>query len=56
MTPNLTHLETELQQLKTSVIEMWNIVVNQIEKSKTALVSLDKDYCQGYQGNRKTCR
>ena len=43
MTPNLTHLETELQRLKKTVIEMWTMVTNQIEKSKTALVKLDKD-------------
>jgi phosphate transport system protein len=43
MVPNLTHLETELQLLKASVVEMWNMVINQIEKSKAALVHMDKD-------------
>lgn len=43
MTPNMTHLETELQHLKVGIIEMWTTVINQIEKSKTALLKLDKD-------------
>jgi len=43
MTPNMTHLESELQHLKVGIMEMWAIVISQIEKSKTALLKVDKD-------------
>ena len=43
MTPNMTHLEAELQHLKAGVIEMWSAVISQIEKSKNALQQYDKD-------------
>ena len=39
----MTHLETELQLLKADIIEMWGMVINQIEKSKEALLKFDKD-------------
>jgi phosphate transport system protein len=39
----MTHLETELQLLKTDIIEMWGMVINQMEKSKMALLKFDKD-------------
>ena len=39
----MNHLETELHLLKTDIIEMWGMVINQIEKSKEALLKFDKD-------------
>jgi phosphate transport system protein len=39
----MTHLETELQLLKNDIIEMWGLVINQIEKSKEALQKFDTD-------------
>jgi phosphate transport system protein len=39
----MTHLETELQLLKTDIIEMWDMVINQIAKSKEAVLKFDKD-------------
>jgi phosphate transport system protein len=39
----MTHLETELKLLKVDIIEMWDMVINQISKSKDALANFDKD-------------
>lgn len=39
----MTHLETELQQLKDSLIEMWALVKSQLSKAKEALINDDKD-------------
>jgi len=39
----MTHLETELKLLKVDIIEMWDMVINQIVKSKEALSNFDKD-------------
>ncbi|MBE9492295.1 MAG: phosphate signaling complex protein PhoU [Bacteroidetes bacterium] len=42
----MTHLEIELEQLKKAIIEMMDIVKNQLEKSRTALLSMDTDIAQ----------
>jgi phosphate transport system protein len=39
----MTHLDTELKQLKTDLIEMWTLVINQLSKSREALAEFDKD-------------
>jgi len=39
----MTHLDTELKQLKASVIEMWTLIVKQLSNSQEALVNFDKD-------------
>lgn len=39
----MTHLETELQQLKDSLVEMWTLVTKQLSKAKEALIKVDKD-------------
>ncbi len=39
----MTHLETELQQLKDRLIEMWMLVNNQLSKAREALTKVDKD-------------
>lgn len=49
----MTHLETELQLLKSDIIEMWGMVINQIEKSKEALVKFDKDLTNEIKHNEK---
>ena len=39
----MTQLETEIQALKAEVINMWNLVQSQLEKSRTAMVQFDRD-------------
>ena len=39
----MTHLESELQQLKNSLVEMWTLVKNQLSKAQEALIKEDKD-------------
>lgn len=39
----MTHLETELQQLKNNLTEMWALVKTQLSKAKLALINEDKD-------------
>ena len=36
-------LETELQQLKTNVVEMWDVVINQIQKAREVIESGNQD-------------
>ncbi len=39
----MTHLETELKQLKSGIMEMWTLVINQLSKSREVLVNFDKE-------------
>jgi phosphate transport system protein len=39
----MTHLDTELKNLKTDMIEMFGLVLSQLNKSHEALINLDKD-------------
>ena len=39
----MTHLETELKQLKSELISMWALVSSQMKKSFEALVNNDKE-------------
>jgi phosphate transport system protein len=39
----MTHLDTELKNLKTDMIEMFGLVLSQLNKSQEALINLDKD-------------
>ena len=39
----MSHLDIELQQLKTESIKMWSLVNLQLRKGKEALLKLDKD-------------
>ena len=39
----MTHLDAELKQLKSDIVEMWELVISQMKKSKEALESFDKD-------------
>jgi len=49
----MTHLETEINQLKASIIEMWHLVISQINKSQLALENFDKGIVQNIQVNEK---
>ncbi len=49
----MTHLDTELQQLKSETIEMWNLVILQLKKTHEALVSFDKDLAREVVSNEK---
>ena len=42
-TDNMTHLEEELSLLKGELTNMWQTVINQLVKTKEALVQFDKD-------------
>ena len=39
----MTHIPNEIQSLKISIFEMWNLVVSQIVKARYALEHFDKD-------------
>jgi phosphate transport system protein len=39
----MTHLQIELAKLKEDVLEMFRMVISQLDKSKSALITLDKD-------------
>jgi len=49
----MTHLEAEIKQLKASIIEMWHLVISQINKSQLALQNFDKDMVQNIRVNEK---
>jgi phosphate transport system protein len=38
-----THLDTELNQLKQDILEMFNMVIHQLDKAKESLIIFDKD-------------
>lgn len=39
----MSHLDIELKQLKTETINMWALVILQLNKAKDSLLNLDKD-------------
>ncbi len=39
----MSHLNTEINSLKTQTIEFWNLVNSQLEKGHNSLVNLDKE-------------
>lgn len=49
----MTHLDVELKNLKSDMLEMFGLVLGQLEKSKEALVSLDKDLAREILVNEK---
>ncbi len=49
----MTHLDKEIQLLKSDTIEMWELVQSQINKSKNALVNFDKDLAREIIANEK---
>lgn len=39
----MTHLDTELNELKVNILEMWNLVISQMIKGEEALRTFDRD-------------
>jgi phosphate transport system protein len=49
----MNHLEKELTALKSSLLEMWSIVISQHEKAKMAIETFDKDLANEIHTNEK---
>jgi phosphate transport system protein len=49
----MNHLEVELNTLRSSLLEMWSIVISQHEKAKMALETNDKDLASEIHTNEK---
>ena len=49
----MTHLDIELKNLKTDMLEMFSLVKNQLEKAKESLIHLDKDLAREVMVNEK---
>ncbi len=49
----MSQLNTELNQLKTDVIEMWELVIHQMERAKTSIETFDKDMVNEITANEK---
>jgi phosphate transport system protein len=49
----MTHLDIELNQLKSEIINMWNLVIQQLKKTQEALITLDKDLAREVIANEK---
>jgi phosphate transport system protein len=49
----MTHLDTEIKTLKSSVMSMWLMVINQLEKAEKAITKIDKDLAKEIKANEK---
>jgi phosphate transport system protein len=49
----MTHLDSEIKNLKTSVLSMWLMVVNQLEKAEKAITKHDRDLAKEIKSNEK---
>ncbi len=49
----MTHLDSELKMLKADIIEMWRLVINQLEKAKESLTNFDRDLAEEVVENEK---
>jgi len=49
----MIHLNTELQILKTDILEMWNLVINQMSKTSEAVEKADCDIVNEIKANEK---
>lgn len=49
----MTHLDTELQALKSETVSMWNLVILQLKKTREALLNFDKDLAREVMLNEK---
>ncbi len=49
----MTHLDTELFQLKNEIIEMWKLVGLQLKKTHNALITFDKDLAREVMATEK---
>jgi phosphate uptake regulator len=52
-TATMTHLDTELKELKESIVDMWELVINQISKTHKAIADFDKDMAHEVAANEK---
>jgi phosphate transport system protein len=49
----MTHLDSELKMLKADIIDMWQLVLKQLEKSRDALTNFDRDLAEEVVENEK---
>lgn len=49
----MSHLDTNLTQLKNDLVQMWNLVNTQMEVARQALISNDKDLAHEVKANEK---
>jgi len=49
----MTHLQLELKLLKTDIIEMWELVIAQLDQSLVSIKTFDKDLSRGVVSNEK---
>lgn len=49
----MTHLDTELQILKKDILEMWRLVIRQLEDGREALLNFDGDLAMQVVENEK---
>jgi phosphate transport system protein len=49
----MTHLDKELQQLKSSMVEMWNLVMDQLTKTFHAMDTADTELISDIHANEK---
>jgi phosphate transport system protein len=49
----MTVIDTNIQQIKADLIQMWTLVINQMEKARLALVNGDKNLAREVRMNEK---
>lgn len=49
----MTHLDSEIRTLKTSMMSMWLLVISQLEKAEKAITKHDKDLAKEIKSNEK---
>jgi phosphate transport system protein len=49
----MTVIDTNIQQIKSDLIQMWTLVINQMEKARLALVNGDKNLAREVRMNEK---
>lgn len=49
----MTHLQSELKLLKSDIIEMWELVISQLDKSLVAIEKPDKELSKSVVANEK---
>ncbi len=49
----MTVIDTNIQQIKTDLVHMWTLVINQMEKARLALINGDKNLAREVRLNEK---
>jgi phosphate transport system protein len=49
----MTHLDNEIQKLKSEAVEMFELVISQMQKTRTALIAYDKELAREVNFNEK---